>query len=46
VMELPGFLDDFIEPAQRGRLNRDGLRGRTAMIDNAVAEARAGSVYS
>src|SRR5215831_15535068 len=45
VMELPGFLDDFIEPAQRGRLNRDGLRGRTAMIDNAVAEARARSVY-
>ena len=45
VMELPGFLDDFIEPAQRGRLNRDGLRGRTAMIDNAVAEARARCVY-
>src|SRR5215469_1627721 len=25
VMELPGFLDDFIESAQRDRLNRDGL---------------------
>jgi len=45
VMELPGFLDDFLEPAQRGRLNRDGLRGRIAMIDEAVAEARARSVY-
>jgi uncharacterized protein len=45
VMELPGFLDDFLEPAQRGRLNRDGLRGRTKMIDEAVAEARARSVY-
>jgi uncharacterized protein len=45
VMELPGFLDDFLEPAQRGRLNRDGLRRRTKMIDEAVAEARARSVY-
>jgi predicted TIM-barrel fold metal-dependent hydrolase len=45
VMELPGFLDDFIESAQRGRLNRDGLRRRTTMIDEAVAEARARSVY-
>jgi len=45
VMELPGFLDDFLEPAQRGRLNRDGLRRRTKMIDDAVAEARARSVY-
>jgi uncharacterized protein len=45
VMELPGFLDDFIEPAQRDRLNRDGLRGRTAMIDDAVAKARARSAY-
>jgi uncharacterized protein len=45
VMELPGFLDDFIEPVQRDRLNRDGLRGRTAMIDDAVAKARARSVY-
>src|SRR5258706_6029913 len=45
VMELPGFLDDFIEPAQRDRLNRDGLRGRTAMLDEAVAKARARSVY-
>lgn len=44
VMELPGFLDDFIEPAQRDRLNRDGLRGRTAMIDDAVAKARARGV--
>ena len=45
VMELPGFLDDFIEPAQRDRLNRDGLRRRTAMIDDAVAKARARSIY-
>jgi uncharacterized protein len=45
VMELPGFLDDFIEPAQRDRLNRDGLHGRTAMIDDAVARARARGVY-
>ena len=45
VMELPGFLDDFLEPAQRGRLNRDGLGRRTKMIDDAVAEARARSVY-
>ena len=45
VMELPGFLDDFIESAQRNRLSRDGLRGRTAMIDDAVAKARARSVY-
>jgi predicted TIM-barrel fold metal-dependent hydrolase len=44
-MELPGFLDDFIEPAQRARLSRDGLRGRTAMIDDAVAKARARSIY-
>jgi uncharacterized protein len=44
VMELPGFLDDFIEPAQRDRLNRDGLRGRTAMIDDAVVKARARAV--
>jgi uncharacterized protein len=45
VMELPGFLDDFIEPSQRDRLNRDGLHRRTAMIDDAVAKARARSVY-
>jgi uncharacterized protein len=45
VMELPGFLDDFIEPEQRNRLNRDGLRGRTAIIDDAVAKARARTVY-
>ena len=43
LMELPGFLDDFIEPAQRDRLSRDGLRGRTAMIDDAVANAQARS---
>jgi uncharacterized protein len=45
VMELPGFLDDFIEPSQRDRLSRDGLHSRTAMIDDAVAKARARSVY-
>jgi uncharacterized protein len=45
VMEFPGFLDDFIEPAQRDRLSRDGLRGRTAMIDDAVAKARERSIY-
>jgi predicted TIM-barrel fold metal-dependent hydrolase len=45
VMELPGFLDDFIESAQRDRLSRDGLRGRTAMIDDAVAKARTRSIY-
>src|SRR5579872_6402206 len=45
VMELPGFLDDFIDPSQRDRLRRDGLRGRTATIDDAVAKARARSVY-
>ena len=45
VMELPGFLDDFIDPAQRDQLNRDGLRARTAVIDDAVAKARARSVY-
>lgn len=45
VMEFPGFLDDFIEPAQRDRLSRGGLRGRTAMIDDAVAKARERSIY-
>jgi uncharacterized protein len=41
VMELADFLDDFIDPAQRGRLRRRGMDALERVLDDAVVKARA-----
>ena len=39
VMELGDFLDDFIDPAQRDRLRREGTEALQGVLDGAVARA-------
>jgi uncharacterized protein len=41
VMELGDFLDEFIDPEQRGRLRREGIEVLGPTIDGAVARAEA-----
>jgi len=41
VMELGDFLDEFIDPEQRGRLRRDGIEVLGPTLDGAVARAEA-----
>ena len=40
VMELADFLDDFIDPAQSGRLRRKGMDALRPVLDAAAAKAR------
>jgi len=39
VMELADFLDDFIEPAQRDGLRREGMEALKPVLDGATARA-------
>ncbi len=39
VMELADFLDDFIDPAQKERLRRQGMEALKPVLDKAVARA-------
>ena len=39
VMELAGFLDDFIDPSQRDQLRRDGMDALKPVLDGAMARA-------
>jgi len=41
VMELGDFLDEFIDPEQRGRLHRNGIEVLRPTLDSAVARAEA-----
>jgi uncharacterized protein len=41
VMELGDFLDEFIDPEQRGRLRREGIEVLGPTLDGAVARAEA-----
>src|SRR5271169_3731571 len=41
VMELGGFLDEFLDPALRGRLRRDGIEALEPVLDRAVSQADA-----
>ena len=41
VMELPDFLDEFIEPELAGRLRRRALAAVAPLVDKAVAQADA-----
>jgi len=41
VMELAGFLDEFLDPALRARLRRGGLEALEPVLDRAVSQADA-----
>jgi predicted TIM-barrel fold metal-dependent hydrolase len=41
VMEMPDFLDRFIEPAQAGRLDRRGIEAARPVLEAAVEKAEA-----
>src|SRR5579859_4502097 len=41
VMELGDFLDDFIDPAQRDRLRKKGMKALEPVLGEAVKRAQA-----